>query len=883
MTLASGTRIAGYVIERVLGRGGMGIVYEAQQLTLKRHVALKVLAPNPGMDDTFIERFRQEGRLQAALDHPNIVPVFEAGELDEGLFLAMRLVRGSTLKMLIISRELEAARTLRLLIPVANALDYAHGAGLIHRDVKPQNILVDEHDHSFLSDFGLTRGTDALGLTRAGEFVGTIDYMSPEQLLGETVTSASDIYALGAVLYECLTGVIPYPRPSDAAVAYAHFSEPPPSLTAHRPDLPSALDGVIARAMAKSPEERFATAVELIGAAERAFGSGTRAAITPPAPLTRPEDTGVRPSESDVPTRPSQIRDPERSGGGVPTLHPGAALGDYWIVAVLERNGVGNLYRALGRDGEDVTLRILRAGDRRDGDRLGAAARAVAAVQHRNLIPLLAGGEQDGLLFCASPFIPGRTLRNLIDSGPLGLQRVQEILAAVSEGLAALHGAGAVHGDLRPELVVLSQDDERPLIADAGVMAAVESRREPLVVRRDAGPADYLAPEIIQGDGAGPRADVYALGCMLYEMLTGSVVFPAEGERAKLWAHVSEDPPAPSAARRGLVEAFDGVVNRSLAKEPDDRYPGPQEFAAAVAAATAAQLEARRERGATGLAATQPPRSSAASAADAAAGRAGPPAAARRRRRRTPVIGGLAVLAIAVVAAIVLSTGGGRSGRQISRPPQTANLSFVPYNRQRDAGGHVTVALTADNVATVTVEAQGLLNGGAHLMHIHAGAQGTCPPGSAARLHNGYRTIDTVEGAPFYGPVVAALTLRGDTTHHSLLDFSRFPNTGTIDYRRTFTMDLPTANAVRSGGAVIVVHGIDFNHNGRYDDVLGKGGIPGGGQLFSEETDPAICGALSPEQQASTGRAPVYVADLAIPSQAIAFVCHIAEPADRRA
>ena len=306
--LDKGTKVAGYEIEGILGHGGMGVVYEARQLSLGRTVALKILAGTLGMDPSFKERFRHEGRIQAALDHPHIVTIFEAGEWDDSLFIAMRLVRGPNLKEMIIARELEGARTLRILRPIAEALDSAHEAGLIHRDIKPQNILVGSRDRAYLADFGLTKGIDDAGLTQTGQFVGTIDYIAPEQIRGEPATGACDIYALSAVLYECLTGTVPYPKPSDAAVMYAHLSEPPPLVTDQRPELPPNLDEVICKAMDKDPKARYASATELVDAAERALGKRVRAVITPPGPIEGPEEAGIREKEARVPTRPERLR-----------------------------------------------------------------------------------------------------------------------------------------------------------------------------------------------------------------------------------------------------------------------------------------------------------------------------------------------------------------------------------------------------------------------------------------------------------------------------------------------------------------------------------------------------------------------------------------------
>lgn len=269
--LAPGTQIGGYLLNGVLGQGGMGVVYEAYQPSLKRKVALKLLAQELARDQGFKERFRREGVQQATVDHPHIVPVYEAGESDEGLFLVMRLIRGSNLKRLISERGLHPDVTLRLLAPVAAALDAAHARGLIHRDVKPHNILI-EGEHPFLTDFGLTKTSEDLTLTQTGQFVGTPAYVAPEQIHG-TATCLSDIYSLGVVLFECITGNVPFPRQLEVAVMYAHLHDPPPRISDRRTDLPKDLDKVIDRALAKDPGDRPQTATQLIEEVRRAVTS----------------------------------------------------------------------------------------------------------------------------------------------------------------------------------------------------------------------------------------------------------------------------------------------------------------------------------------------------------------------------------------------------------------------------------------------------------------------------------------------------------------------------------------------------------------------------------------------------------------------------------
>jgi hypothetical protein len=309
VTLEKGTTLAGYRINGILGQGGMGIVYEATQVTLNRKVALKVLAPHLSDDVMFRERFRREGQLQAGIDHPHIVTVYEAGDSDEGVFIAMRLIRGPNLKDMIVSRELDPGRTIRILTPIGEALDAAHEAGLIHRDIKPQNILVAGRDHAFLADFGLTKAAGEKSLTRTGQFVGTFDYISPEQVKGERATRKSDVYALAAVVYECLTGVVPFPKDSEAAVLYAQMADPPPKVTDQRPELSVGLDEVIAQGMAKDPSERYGSCGQLLLETSRTFTQRTRAAFTPPRPIETPQETGIRPAETEVPTRQGTVED----------------------------------------------------------------------------------------------------------------------------------------------------------------------------------------------------------------------------------------------------------------------------------------------------------------------------------------------------------------------------------------------------------------------------------------------------------------------------------------------------------------------------------------------------------------------------------------------
>ena len=267
MDLALGTEFAGYHIERTLGRGGMGVVYLAGDPRLKRKVALKVLAPGLADDDRFRDRFIRESKVAASLDAPNVLPVYEAGEHRGSLYIAMRYVEGTDLRGLINQSPLALADALTVVDGVARALDAAHAKGLVHRDVKPGNILIARSagspaiEHVYLTDFGLTKRSDSRsGLTGTGVFAGTLDYAAPEQFEGTALGPQTDVYSLGCVLFECLTGLPPFRRQQEAAVMYAHLHDPPPSATAQRPELPQRVDRVIEKAMAKRPADRYATA-----------------------------------------------------------------------------------------------------------------------------------------------------------------------------------------------------------------------------------------------------------------------------------------------------------------------------------------------------------------------------------------------------------------------------------------------------------------------------------------------------------------------------------------------------------------------------------------------------------------------------------------------
>ena len=301
----AGSLLAGYRLEAQVGEGGMAVVFRARDEGLGRLVALKILAPALASDSAFRSRFIAESRAAAAVDDPYIIPVYEADEADGVLFIAMRFVQGGDLRQ-VLEREgaLPPDRVVGFISPVASALDAAHRAGLVHRDVKPANILVDARedrpDHVYLSDFGVSKAMSSVGLTGTGMFVGSPDYSAPEQIQGRAVDGRTDQYALGCVTYQLLAGALPFQGDQDMSVLLAHLSAPPPSLVSRMPNLPGAVDQVLARAMAKAPEKRYASCLDFADALREALGltphdpqsSATAPAV--PQPATSPHEIPPR-------------------------------------------------------------------------------------------------------------------------------------------------------------------------------------------------------------------------------------------------------------------------------------------------------------------------------------------------------------------------------------------------------------------------------------------------------------------------------------------------------------------------------------------------------------------------------------------------------------
>ncbi len=395
---APGDIFAGHRIESVAGRGGMGVVYRAMQLDLDRPVALKVITPALAQDEVFRDRFVRESRAAASIDHPNVIPIYYAGENDGVLYIAMRFVEGPDLRSLVRAHEhLTPERAARLSSQVGAALDAAHARGIVHRDVKPENVLLSTEDHPYLTDFGLTKRVDSLGggQTRPGGWVGTLGYVAPEQIRGERVDARADVYALGCLLVFMLTGRAPFRRETEEATLWAHLSEEPPKVSGDVPGLPPAFDAVVARALAKEPAERFQSAGDLGRAAlaaagipasephERSVATGAAAweqasTAAEGEGVTLPAGPPRAPGTSPTPVRPTPAT------GSAQPIAPGAGRSPRWLVAAV-------IVALLVSVGAALALVLSSGGDGSGGSPAATTAAAAAPVS------LEVGGRPNGI------------------------------------------------------------------------------------------------------------------------------------------------------------------------------------------------------------------------------------------------------------------------------------------------------------------------------------------------------------------------------------------------------------------------------------------------------------------------------------------------------
>jgi predicted Ser/Thr protein kinase len=613
-------------------------------------------------------------------------------------------------------------------------------------------------------------------------------------------------------------------------------------------------------------------------------------------------------------------------------LERGFVLGGYRIDELISRGGMGVVYRATNVALNRIYALKVLAPELTDDDqfqeRFKREMRIAASLRHPNVVGIYYAGEQDGLLFLVMDFVHGTDLRQLLrKSGALEPDRAVELLTQLASALDAAHAKGLVHRDVKPANVLLTVSDgeEHAYLTDFGLAKRSDTVGGLTKQGVAVGTVDYMSPEQITGNATDARTDIYALGCVFFQMLTGNVPFERDNSVATLFAHVHEPPPLLEEPLADSSPALGVVVAKAMAKAPDDRYQSAGDFArdaatalqgtphteaptvaptdvvmpfggAQAGAPLSVEAETERWRAEPGPMSPEPARDaprpavepvaeapdrgerapSAGSPAGIAASevtdppeessaskgaRAKPPKRERAvDRYRWPALALLVLIVAGVAVAIALSSGSSPSAAVGQRLAAVA--APVPNNRVTGSG--TATVVMHGNIAEVHLTTIGLLNGSPHLIHIHAGGLGLCPPASAARPHNGHLAISTGDGLRFYGPPQVSLTVRGDTSASSNLAFPRFPSVGAIDYTRNVTVTPVIASLIRGGNAVIVVHGIDYDHSGTYDEVLGPSDLAS--QFTGDSTAPALCGRLATSGSGATAARSgetIYTASLA--------------------
>lgn len=549
-----GRKLASYRLERLLGRGGMGQVYYAWDEALDRPAAVKMLDERYRSHPAYAQRFIQEAKALARWRHEHIVQIYYAGaEVVDGeqlYFYAMEHVQGVDLAQAMAKYTAEGRLmphddVLRVGTAVAAALDFAHSGGIIHRDVKPANVLIDTHGRVILSDFGLAMD---VAESESGHVVGSPRYTAPEQARkSAAAVPQSDLYSLGIVLYEMLVGRVPFDDPSPTSVAVQHVTQPPPPPRSLNPALNTAVSDVLLKALNKAPEDRYRTGHELMENLARAL-KGTR----------RQADELL-----------------------------GQRLDEYQLAELLGQGGMARIYRGYDvRLKRNVAIKVIDATYRADVEyraRFEREAQAIAQLEHPHIVSVYRFGEVSGLFYMAMQYVEGRDLKTVLaeyrERGEtMPALDASRIIHEVCQALDYAHSKGIIHRDIKPSNIMIANDGHAYL-TDFGLALLADTETKGEIF----GTPHYIAPEqAVSSKGAMPQSDLYAVGVILYEIFTGQLPFQDVEPLEVAMKHLSEDPPLPHEIQPDIDQSLEAVIMMALEKKPLKRPTNGAELADAL-------------------------------------------------------------------------------------------------------------------------------------------------------------------------------------------------------------------------------------------------------------------------------------------------------------
>jgi serine/threonine protein kinase/formylglycine-generating enzyme required for sulfatase activity len=589
-----GREIDGVRVATRLGEGGMGVVYRGVRVKDGTDVALKFLRRESSADGRFQERFEREARILSALDHENILRIFGWGRLEDGtVYILMEFVDGCSLSDVLDRKgKLPLADALGIARATARALASAAKSSVIHRDVKPDNILLGRGGAVKLADFGLAKDTsENRKVTLTGQVIGTPAYMSPEQGLGEPADHRSDIYSLGVTLYTMLAGRRPFFGATPLEVVLQHVNTPPPDLRELAPGLPDGVYALVARMMAKKPEDRFDSVAQVADALDRLLATleGGTSTITTIIEQTAAEiRTAAGPGEA-----PTRVAPPDATPATA-TPGPEVIAGKYEVKAELGKGGMGAVFLVRHRTlNQDFALKVLNpflASDEAFRQRFMREAKAASAFVHKHAIQIRDFGEDGPRLFMTMDYCAGRTLEAILaELGAISERRAAAIAHQMLSALKEAHAAGLIHRDLKPSNVMIEDREGKDFvrILDFGVAKlgghgeAGVSGTHPLTGPGAVmGTVEYMSPEQAVGAKLDARSDLYSLATILFEAVSGKLPIPGENPQRRMFNLVTSPPDPLSRHVKGVSKGFERLLMRNLSKDPAGRCASAEEFLA---------------------------------------------------------------------------------------------------------------------------------------------------------------------------------------------------------------------------------------------------------------------------------------------------------------